>query len=118
MNQIFILKKENSPDTLKKVAKSFTVKRHTFARLTGVQYGNDSKISLPSSSFLYLWNPSLVSQTVAVKKDFIIEAMYNKKKDETTVWIKKKGAQVQKQIFSGLKVVKLTVDKGTVGYEI
>jgi parallel beta-helix repeat protein len=98
--------------------KTFAAKRLTFARLTAVQYGNDPKISLPSSSFLYLWNPALVSQTVVVKKDFVVEAMYNKKKDETTVWIKKKGAQVQKQIFSGLKVVKLTVDKGTVGYEI
>jgi hypothetical protein len=116
MNQIF--KKENSPDTLKKVAKSFIVKRLTFARLTGVQYGNDSKISLPSSSFLYLWNPALVSQTVVVKKDFVVEAMYNKKKDETTVWIKKKGSQVQKQIFVGLKVIKLVVNKGVVGYEI
>jgi pimeloyl-ACP methyl ester carboxylesterase len=98
--------------------KTFASKRLTFARLTGVQYGNDPKISLPSSSFIYLWNPTLVSQTVAVKKDFIIEAMYDKKKNQTTVFLKKKGEKVQKQTFVGLKVVKLVVNKGVVGYEI
>ncbi|MCK9351166.1 MAG: hypothetical protein M0P76_00100 [Candidatus Pacebacteria bacterium] len=98
--------------------KTFTAKRLTFAKLTGVQYGTDPKISLPSSSFLYLWNPALDSQTVAVKKDFIIEAVYNKQKNQTTVFLKKKGEKTQKQTFVGLKVVKLTVDKGMVGYEI
>jgi hypothetical protein len=48
--------------------KSFAGKHLTFAKLTAMQYGNEPKISLPSSSFIYLWNPALISQTVAVKK--------------------------------------------------
>jgi pimeloyl-ACP methyl ester carboxylesterase len=98
--------------------KTFAGKRLTFAKLTAMQYGNEPKISLPSSSFIYLWNPALISQTIAVKKDMLIEAVYNKQKNQTTVLLKKKGMQMQKQIFVGLKVIKLTVDKGAVGYEI
>jgi len=98
--------------------KTFALKRLTYAKLTGVQYGNDSKISLPSSSFIYLWNPALISQTVAVKKDVLIEAIYNKKQDQTTVLVKKKGVQTQKQIFTGLRILKLVINKGVIGYEI
>jgi parallel beta-helix repeat protein len=98
--------------------KTFTRKLLTFAKITGIQYGTNPKISLPSSSFIYLWNPALISQTIAVKKDVLIEVIYNKKKDQTTVFLKKKGTQIQKQIFTGLKIVKLVVNKGVVGYEI
>jgi hypothetical protein len=48
----------------------------------------------------------------------LIEALYNKKKDQTTVLVKKKGTPMQKQVFAGLKVIKLVVNKGVVGYEI
>jgi hypothetical protein len=103
--------------------KTFTGKLLTFAKLTGIQYGTNPKISLPSSSFLYIWNPLakppvLLSQTIVVNQTYLIEAVYNKQKNQTTVLLKKKGVQIQKQVFVGLKIVKLTTDKGTVGYEI
>jgi hypothetical protein len=103
--------------------KTYLGKLLTFAKLIGVQYGTNSKILLPASSFWYLWNPLvnppvLLSQTIAVNDTYAIEAVYDKKKNQTTVFLKKKGVQIQKQIFTGLKVVKLTVDKGVVGYEI
>jgi hypothetical protein len=62
--------------------------------------------------------PVLLSQTIAVNGTYAIEAVYDKKKNQTTILLKKKGVQFQKQIFTGLRIVKLTVDKGTVGYEI
>ncbi|MFA5831659.1 MAG: hypothetical protein WC878_07585 [Candidatus Paceibacterota bacterium] len=98
--------------------KTFAGKMLTFAKLTGVQYDSAPKIILPSSSFLYIWNPALISQTITVKKDFLIEAVYNKKKDQTTVLVKEKGRQIRKEVFTGLRIVKLTTVQGTVGYEI
>jgi hypothetical protein len=103
--------------------KTFLGKLLTFAKLTGIQYDSATKITLPSSSFLYLWNPLvnppvLLSQTIAVNGTYAIEAVYDKKKNKTTVFLKKKGVQIQKQIFIGLRIPKLVMNNGTVGYEI
>jgi len=103
--------------------KTFAGKLLTFAKLTGIQYGTEPKISLPSSSFLYIWNPLarppvLLSQTVTVKKDFLIHAAFNKQKNQTTVIVKERGKQIQKQVFTGLRIPKLVVNRGVVGYEI
>jgi len=103
--------------------KTFLGKLLTFAKLTGVQYDTAVKVILPSSSFVYLWNPLvnppiLLSQTIAVNNTYAIEALYVKKQDQTTVLLKNKGVQVQKQVFTGLRIVKLTLNKGVVGYEI
>lgn len=103
--------------------KTFLGKLLTFAKLTGVQYDTATKITLPSSSFVYLWNPLanppvLLSQTIVVNNIYGIEAVYDKKKNQTTVLLKKKGVQIQKQVFLGLRIVKLTTSKGVVGYEI
>ncbi|MFA6077299.1 MAG: right-handed parallel beta-helix repeat-containing protein [Candidatus Paceibacterota bacterium] len=103
--------------------KTFLGKLLTFAKLTGVQYDTATKVTLPSSSFLYLWNPLvnppiLLSQTIVVNNIYGIEAVYNKKKNQTTILLKNKGVQIQKQIFTGLRIVKLTTNKSVVGYEI
>jgi len=103
--------------------KTFLGKLLTFAKLTGVQYNTAVKVTLPSSSFVYLWNPLvnppiLLSQTIVVNNTYGIEAVYDKKKKQTTVFLKKKGVQIEKQIFVGLRIPKLVMNNGTVGYEI
>jgi hypothetical protein len=74
-------------------------------------------------SFVYLWdilkNPqTLLSQTIVVDNTYVIEAIYDVKKNETTVLLKKKGATIQKKVFTGLHISKLTLNKGVVGYEL
>lgn len=103
--------------------KTFLGKSLTLAKLTGVQYNNDNIINLPNSSFVYLWNilkspQTLLSQTIIVDKTYVIEALYDIKKNQTIVYLKKKGATIQKQVFTGLHVSKLTLEKGVVGYEL
>jgi hypothetical protein len=103
--------------------KTFTGKYLTYAKLIKIQYNNDPIISLPSSSFLYVWNPianpvTILSQTIAVDSTYAIESIYDKKKNQTTVLLKKKGIAIQKQIFTGFHVSKFTVDKGAIGYEL
>ncbi len=102
--------------------KTFTGKRLTYARLTGVKYDGASTKAVPSS-FLYIWNilvnpPVLLSQTIVVDKTYVIEALYDKKKNQTTVFLKKKGEMVEKQVFPGFHVITLTVNNGVVGYEL
>lgn len=103
--------------------KTFLGKSLTLAKLTGIQYNSDKKITLPYTSFIYLWNilknpQTLISQTIVVDRTYVIEAVYDIKKNKTTVYLKKKGATIQKQIFTGLHVSKLTLNKGIVGYEL
>ena len=102
---------------------TFSGKLLTYAKLTGVQYNTDKTINLPNSSFVYLWNilknpQTLLSQTIAVDNTYAIEAVYDIKKDQTTTLLKKKGTTIQKQIFTGLHVSKLTLNKGVVGFEL
>ena len=69
-------------------------------------------------SFLYVWDAKqvLVSQTVAVDGQFVIEALYDKAKNKTTIVTLKKGVPIQTQTVGGQAVVKLTTNKGAVGF--
>ena len=103
--------------------KTYTGKMLSFAKLTGVQYNNTSATPVATSSLLYLWNPlvnppGLLSQTIVVDNTVGIEAVYDKKKNKTTVLIKKKGLPVQTQTFTGLRTIKLTTNKGVIGYQL
>ena len=95
-------------------------KQLTYAKLTGVQYDAQPKVTLPSSSFLYIWDTktpvTLISQTIAVDNIYLIQASYDKSKNKTTVIVLKKNLPIQTQVYAGLKVVKLTTSKGVVGY--
>jgi pimeloyl-ACP methyl ester carboxylesterase len=100
--------------------KTFSGNLLTFAKLSSVQYGTSTPVSLPSS-FTYLWNPlsnppTLLSQTVIADNIFAIEAAYDKSKNKTTIIVKKKGAVIQTTTVTGLAIVKLTTKKGAVGY--
>jgi hypothetical protein len=100
--------------------KTYNGKQLTYAKLTGVQYDSQPKITLPSSSFLYIWDnkipTTLLSQTIAVDGTYLIQATYDKAKNRTTIIVLKKSLPIQTQVFAGLKVVKLTTNKGVVGY--
>jgi pimeloyl-ACP methyl ester carboxylesterase len=101
--------------------KIFTRKLLTLAKLTGIQYNNDPIVDIPNSSFVYLWNPLaniVLSQTIIVNKTYVIEAVYNNKKNQTTVLLKEKGSAIQKQVFTGFHASKLIINKGVIGYEL
>ncbi len=103
--------------------KTYSGKQLTFAQLTAVQYDATSKVSIATSSFLYLWDtkvtpPTLLSQTIAVNDTFLITALYDKKANKTTVVILKKKLPYQTLSFVGLKIIKLTTTKGIVGYSL
>ncbi len=100
--------------------KTYSGKQLTYAKLTGVQYDSQPKMTIPSSSFLYIWDNkipmTLLSQTIAVDGTYLIQATYEKIKNKTTIIVLKKSLPIQTQVFAGLKVVKLTTNKGAVGY--
>jgi hypothetical protein len=102
--------------------KTYSGKRLSYAKLTKVQYDDGVITTLPSSYFVYLWQvtapQTLLSQTIVVNETYVIEALYDKTKNKTTVFLKKKGVIVQTQQFTGLRIVQFTVDKGVVGYGI
>jgi len=87
------------------------------AKLSSVTYGRDTTIPL-SSSFVFVWDfkkQTLLSQ-IAQSRQFTILALYDKKKNKTTITVIKKGKAVQKQTLTGLVLIKLTTNKGVVGF--
>lgn len=103
--------------------KTYAGKLLTYAQLTGIQYDNAATITLPKTSFLYVWNPKtapplLLSQTIAVNNTFGIEAVYVPKTNKTTVLVLKKGVPIQKSTYSGLRIVQITTNKGVIGYQL
>lgn len=92
------------------------------ARLKSIQYGTSTPISLPSS-FLYIWNPltsppTLLSQTVTVDKNYLIESAYNKSKNKTTVVVLKKNVPIQTTTVLGLDIIRLTTNVGAINYSL
>ena len=96
--------------------KTFNGNILTYAKLTGISYGT-STTPLPSS-FLYVWDATktLISQTVVANSQFAIEALYDKKKDKTTIIVFKKNVLTQTTTLTGLRLIKLTTNKGVVSY--
>jgi hypothetical protein len=95
----------------------------TFAQLTGIQYDKTPVFTLPKTSFLYVWDskttpPLLLSQTIAVNDTFVIQVVYDKKTNKTTVVVLKKGVPFQKLTYSGLRIVQVTSKKGIIGYQL
>jgi hypothetical protein len=100
--------------------KTYSGKLLTYAKFTGIQYDARAKITLPASSFVYLWDnkspATLVSQTIAVDGTYLIQAVYDKAKNKTTIVVLKKNLPIQTSSLTGLKLVKLTTTNGVVGY--
>ena len=92
----------------------------TLAKLVNIQYVTSLPIALPTS-FAFIWNPlvsppTLLSQTVVVDTQFMLQALYDKQKNRTTIIVLKKDQQVQTIIVPGLAIIKLTINKGVINY--
>ena len=92
----------------------------TLAKLVSIQYGTSIPVVLPTS-FAFIWNPlisppTLLSQTVVADSQFILQGLYDKQKNKTTIVVLKKNQQVQIISFSGLGIIKLTTNMGMVNY--
>jgi hypothetical protein len=48
---------------------------------------------------------------------YAIEAVYDSRKDQTTVLLKERGSTIQKKVFTGFHASKLILNNGVVGYE-
>jgi pimeloyl-ACP methyl ester carboxylesterase len=97
--------------------KTYSGKFLTLARLVSIQYGTSTTAALPTS-FAYIYDSAqvLVSQTLVADSQFIIEALYDKKSNKTTIIVLKKGIPIQTKSVSGQTLLILTTSKGTVGY--
>jgi hypothetical protein len=100
--------------------KTFSGALLTLAQLVSVQYGSSAPVKLPSS-FVYLWNPlvsppTLLSQTAVVDSTYVVQATYNKTKNQTTIVVLKKSSPIQTTVLSGAVLVQLTTNKGALGY--
>ena len=101
--------------------KTYTGKYLTYAKLVSIQYGSAAPVTLPSSYFLYIWNPlnkTLLSQTIYANKTFFIEALFDNRANQTTVYLHQNGSTGNAQKFTGLEVPALTTSLGTVGYSL
>lgn len=96
--------------------KQFSGSLLTYARITGISYGT-STVSVPSS-FLFVWdsNKNPVSQSVVVGNQVAIQALYDSKKDKTTIIVLKKNIPIQTVTLPGLRLVKLSTNKGVMVY--
>ncbi len=100
--------------------KTFSGAFLTLAKLASIQYGTSTPIKLPTS-FVYLWNlstnpPTLLSQTITADNTYLIEAAYNKQKNQSTIIVLKKNAPIQTKVLTGLVPIQLTTNKGALGY--
>src|SRR3989344_4342651 len=102
--------------TTLRIEKVYAGKLLIRAKLSSVTYGSDAAIPL-SSSFVFAWNSkrTLLTQIVQSGKS-TVQALYDKKKNKTTITVIKKGKTVQKQTLTGLVLIKLTTNKGVVGF--
>ncbi len=97
--------------------KTYSGKLLTYAKLASVQYGASAPVVLPTS-FAYFWDAKqvLVSQTVVADKQFVIQALYDKAKNKTSIVVLQKNIPIKVQTVSGLAVIKLTTNKGQIVY--
>ena len=97
--------------------KTYTGKYLSYARLSSIRYGIEAPVPLPTS-FAYIWDTAgtLVSQTLVVDNQFVVQALYDKKKNKTTLVVLKKNVPIQTSTVMGLAIVKLSTNKGQVSY--
>jgi hypothetical protein len=108
---------EASHSTTLTFQKTYAGKLLTYTRLASIRYDTNPPVALPSS-LTYVWDSKqiLVGQTLVVDKLFGLQALYDKKKDKTTIIILKKNTPIQKQSLAGLVLIKLTTNEGVVEY--
>lgn len=92
----------------------------TYARLQSVKYGDAEPIQIPSS-FLFIWNtkatiPLLISQTLTLDGQMLIEALYDAPKNTTKIIVLKKRVPIQLKILKGMARLKLETENGQINY--
>ena len=90
-----------------------------YAQLFSIQYDSATAIKLPLTHFFYAWNganKTLSNQTIFSVNNFFLQAFYNSKTNQTTLYFKQKGQSFSTKTFTGLEIPRLTTSKGTVGY--
>lgn len=97
--------------------KTYTGLRLTYARLESIRYNDGPAVALPSS-FAFLWDKTgmLTSQTIVADSQFIVQALYDKKKNKTSVVVLKKNVPIKVTTLPGLAPIKLTTSQGQVTY--
>lgn len=103
--------------TILKFQKTYSRAHLTLVRLISIQYGTSSPNNL-HASLANVWdaNHVLVSQTLTADSQFVVQALYNKRSNKTTIMVLKKATTVQRKVISGLALLKLTTNKGVMGY--
>lgn len=92
------------------------------AELKSVQYNDGEIINLPKTDLKYEWSLDKdgvikeLEQKIKVKNQFEIHAKYNHKKDETEIKIKLPNQEKQRQIFPGIKIIKLITESGNLDF--
>ncbi|MBU4224015.1 hypothetical protein KJ934_02235, partial [Patescibacteria group bacterium] len=92
------------------------------AELKGIQYNNSEIISLPKTELKYEWSLNKdgavkeLNQRIKVEDLFDVKAKYNHKKNETEIKIKFLNKEEQRQIFPGIKIIKLITESGVLWF--
>jgi hypothetical protein len=101
-------------------ASIFTPNIITYAQLLSIQYDNASVIKLPVTHFFYVWkgaNRTLSNQTIYSANNFFVQAFYNSKTNQTTIYSKQAGKAFSTKVFTGLEIPQLTTNRGVTGYK-
>jgi hypothetical protein len=84
---------------------------------------NNNEITESEAKLKYEWSLDKdkiikeLEQKIEAEDQFKIKAKYNHQKDETEIKIKLLGQEKQKEIFSGIKIIKLITKSGVLGFE-
>mgnify|MGYP001562903960 CR=1 FL=1 len=96
--------------------------KETKVELESLQY-NEGPIIETEAELKYEWSLNKdgtikeLEQRIKTEDQFDIKAKYNHQKDETEIKIKLPGQKEQRQIFSGIKIIKLITKSGVLGFE-
>jgi hypothetical protein len=97
----------------------FTPNIITYEQLISIQYDGAAAIKLPLTHFFYVWNgtnKTLSNQTIFSVNNFFVQAFYDSKANQTTIYYKQKGQTFGTKKITGLEILQLITSKGTVGY--
>lgn len=90
--------------------------------LKSVQYNDGAVINLPKIDLKYEWSLNKdgvvkeLNQRIKVEGQFDIKAKYNHQKNETEIKIKLQNQEEQRQIFPGIKIIKLITGSGKLNF--
>lgn len=93
------------------------------AELKSFQYNDSGIISLPKTDLKYECSLNKdqtikeLNQRIKAEDNFEIQAKYNHQKNETEIKIKLQNQEEQRQIFPGIKIIKLIMESGILEFK-